>query len=216
MTAWCILQTAPAHTIQLAAALVDAGFEAWTPTETVKPDPPKAAEPWDRQRPRPRRKMPDFITRPLFPTFVFVRADRQGELAAMSHAPDLTYLVWDKDLRRMVSRGRPFFRLFHADARPIPDEALDPIRRIEGRRRRKPRGKLPVFKPGDPVRLTEGAYEGLRGVVVRVEGKMTVVRFPGGAHEPKIQTWLLIPDLDDSRKVHQNARQPERRVRFAA
>lgn len=212
MTAWCILRTSPSQTIALAVALKEAGIEAWTPTETVKPE-PKRIESWEKVRPR-RRKGPTFVTRPLIPTFVFADANRMGELTRMAHATALTYQVWDKTLGRMITKGRPFFRLFEADRRPIPDKALAPLRRIEGRRR-KPRGDLPAFKSGDPVRLTEGAYEGLRGVIVSVTGKKAKVAFPGSNFDVEIFTWLLIPDLDGALGIHQSGGEAERRGKAA-
>jgi transcription antitermination factor NusG len=190
MTCWYIMQVVPSRTIQLATALPDAGVEAWTPVETVRGEPPKLKE---FEKPRPRRKVPEFITRPLLPSIVFARAEHLAQLIEMARAPVQTYQVWDPALRRLVLKGYPFFRIFRPDARPIEDRELAHLRKLEGRR--KPRGSVKVWKPGDRVRMTEGAYGGLRGVVVAVKKKSEItVRIAGSIYEFDVQAWILIPD----------------------
>lgn len=206
MTDWLILRTSPVHTMALADALNYAGLEAWTPVETVKVE-PKQPEPWEK--PRARRRVASIVTRPMLATFVFADASRLVDLARLSHSPASTYQVWDDAAQRMVRKVRPFFTLFDAGARPIPDRALSPIRTIAGRRR-KPRGEMVAIKAGDPVRLTEGAYEGLRGEVLSVSGKKAKVRFPGSHFAFDIQIWLLKPDLDLAPQINQKGVQAER------
>lgn len=192
----------------LAESLREVGLDVWTPIETVRLEPPRL-EPWEKPTYRHRRRQPDIITRPMLPTFVFARFVHLAELLALSHSPSLQYRIWDADKRRMVTKGHPRFRLFDPDARPICDREFADLRKIESRRR-KPRGKVVAFMPGDRVRLTDGAYEGLRGTVVRTEGKLAVVNFGVGQFEPKIQTWLLKPDLDESGEIQQKGPQSER------
>lgn len=187
-TDWLVLRCASVSTLRLADSLVSAGFEAWTPREEVR----KAV----------RGKF-EWVVMPMLPTFVFATAARLGELMAMARSPAQTYQVWDNELRRMVTKGHPFFRLFHigdefSRARDtVPDAELLPLRVIEGRRKRKPRGKPRQWHPGDRVKLTEGAYEGLRGVIRSVHGKTAIVDF-GFKHEPMISTFVLLPDLDSA------------------
>lgn len=207
MTAWIVLQSSPSDTIALADALKDAGFDVWTPVETVRVEPPRV-ESWEK-RPARKPNRPDIVTRPLIPSMVFARFVHLSDLLVLSHAPALQYRVYDHDKRRMVTRGHPRFWLFDPDARPIADRELDGLRAIASRRR-KPRGKVEPFNPGDKVRLTEGAYEGLSGTVVRTEGKLTVVDFSAGRFDLKIQTWLLKADLDESTHVHVKDAQSER------
>jgi transcription antitermination factor NusG len=195
---WCILRVTPSRTLQLAAALADGGFNVWTPIEAVKVS---------------KRGRLESTSRPMLPSFVFASADRLAELMDLSHSPSPTYLVWDAEQRRMVAKGYPYFRIFRPSARPIPDHELTALRRIEGRR--KPRGKVPMYKAGDPVKLTEGVYGGLRGVVVEVRKKSEVrVRIPGSTYEFDVQAWILIPDpdgpLDADGDIHHNRAQSER------
>lgn len=207
MTDWCILRVSAPSTIRLAKSLVEAGFDAWTPIETVKPVP---HQPREGERRRPPRKLPETITRPLYQTFVFARADRLLDLIALAHSPSLTYQVWDSDKRRMVLKGHPYFTLFrYAGTYPtIPDAALDPVRKIAARR--KPRGKPREFKPGDRVKLTEGAWAGLNGVVRRKAGKLLEVVFEGFAQSAQFHPDLLFPTLDVTLNIQHKAREPER------
>lgn len=184
---WIILTCASVATLRLADSLVSAGFDAWTPREEVR---------------RPVRGKFEWVMRPMFPSFVFARADRLDELSAMARSPAQVYLAWDADRQCMVAKGHPFFRLFHVGDEfslsrdSVRDHELAPIRAIEGRRKRKPRGKPREFHCGDRVRLTEGAYEGLRGVVVSTRGKTARVSFPGSRLDFDFPAWVLIPVLD--------------------
>ncbi len=138
MTDWCILRVAPASTLRLASSLAEAGFEVWTPVETVQVM-PKQIEPWEK--PRPNRKGPETVTRAMLSTFVFARADRLTDLIELSRSPVLSHQVWESSLRRMVVKGHPFFTLFRSgdDFGRVPDKALVEIRRIASKR--KPRGR---------------------------------------------------------------------------
>lgn len=205
MTGWCILETAPNRTLALATALTDAGIVNWTPTETVKGEPPKAKE---FEAPRRPRKVPDFVTRPLLPSIVFARAEHLGQLMAMARSPAQTYQAWDAAIRRMVTKGHPHFHIFCPGSRPIADSELDALRRIEGRR--KPRGKVKAFTIGDAIKMTEGAYGGLRGTVVAVVSKSQIkIRVEGWKYEPIVQAWILLADVDNSREVHHSAPKSE-------
>lgn len=205
MTSWCILETAPTRTIALATALAEAGVVNWTPTETVKGEPPRAKE---FEVPRRPRKVPEFVTRPLLPSIVFVRAEHLGQLMAMARSPAQTYQVWDAELRRMVTKGHPHFHIFRPDSRPIADRELDALRRIEGRR--KPRGKVKTFKVGDAIKMTEGAYGGLRGTVVAIASKSQIqIHVPGWKYQPTVQAWILLADVDISTDVHHTCSQSE-------
>jgi len=196
---WCILRTLPSRTLQLAISLADAGFEVWTPVESIKPAPPKRGP---DERPSRPRKLPALVTRPLLPSFVFARADRLAELLALSRSPAQLYRVWDTEQRRMVVRGHPFFRLFHAgdDIPLVTDDQLAPLRRIASRR--KPRGKPRVFSAGDQVKLIEGAFAGLTGTVQEMRGKFAKVLFPGSTQAFDFFPWVLIPVVDPAGEVH--------------
>lgn len=185
---WCILRCSGVSTLRLADSLVSSGIEAWTPREEIR---------------KLVRGKCEWVATPMFPSFVFAQAGKLSELLELTRSPSPSYMAWDSELRRMVMRGHPFFRLFHIgdDYRSIPDSELDPVRRIEGRRNRKPRGKPKTYVAGDKVRLTVGAYEGLRGVVAGVKGKMVDVQFPGSKLEFQFYAHVLIPDVDERREV---------------
>lgn len=195
MSDWCILRTASRSTLRLAESLAEEGYEAWTPIETVKPNAPAQG-----QRPRREKVDPDgLVTRAMLPSFVFAKADRERDLLTLSRSPSMTYLIWDRDKRRMVVRGHPFFRLFH-DAEgvaKVPDRALAPLRNI-AQRRRKPRGVMPTWAVGDRVKLTEGCFGGLSGEVVELmgkKGKEVRVVFPGWPQAATFSAWALVSDL---------------------
>lgn len=163
---WCILRTSSSLTLRLAAALRDAGYQAWTPTEITT-----------RRVSRSRKRVehPTAIT----PSFVFVAHSSLTELIALARAPSQTHLVWDRHERRMVQRGFPHFTVFRSmGSYPrIADASLNPLRLIE--RRRKPTVKPTAFSKGDEVRYPDAGFEGLVGTVEGVRGRFALVQFPG-------------------------------------
>jgi transcription antitermination factor NusG len=209
MTGWCILRTSPGQTLRLTDALGDAGFEVWTPTETMR-----AAGAVGRDG-RPRRNGKDeFVIRPMLPSFVFAEADRLNELLYLARSPAQLYRVWDSEQRRMVERGHPRFSVFHVGNKVplVSDQAMLPLRTIEARRR-KPRGAVPTWKTGDRVRLSEGSFAGLSGEVTAIrgrKGKTVWVVFPGWPMSVEFSSWLLRPELDDSSAVNVDHSQSER------
>lgn len=179
---WAILRMAATSTLRVAQSLADAGFDTWTPAEEIQ---------------KTVRGKIEWTKVPMLPTFVFADASRLVELVALARCP-MTYQVWDSAQQRMTTKGTPFFRLFQVDGdiETIPGRELEPLRRIEGRRKRKPRGKPRDWIVGDRVRLTEGAYEGLRGRIVEVKGKRVVVFIPGSSFSFEVSAFVPIPDVD--------------------
>lgn len=197
---WAILRCANCKTLELAASLTDAGFEAWTPVT-------REVRHVGEQRTR------EEIAVPLMPGgYVFARADRLADLLDLSHSPSLLYQVWDSEQRRMVVKGHPAFRVFRGgDHRFIPDRDLEPLRRLELMPR--PKRIERTFHVGERVRTDEAGFTGLNGTVLEVRGKTVVVSF--GWLEPEIPTWAVRP-LDESPQVHVNGGQPERDAAKAA
>ena len=78
--AWAILRCSNCKTLDLAASLTDAGFEAWTPVETVM------------LRPRRGNKREE-VRQPLIASFVFARAVHLPGLLELSHSPALNYRI---------------------------------------------------------------------------------------------------------------------------
>jgi transcription antitermination factor NusG len=177
---WIILTCSNAKTLDLARSLTEAGFDAWSPVETIK------------LQPRHGKKRED-IVRPLMPSFVFAKAMHLAELLALSHSPTLNYRIWDSALKRMVTRGHPYFKLFRpfGEIRMVSDSELDHLRKLEKRRR--PKGKAPVFAKGDVVKITEGGFAGLSGIVEETRGGYTTVTISDWAIPVQVSTWLLHP-----------------------
>ena len=180
---WCVVRCSSAKTLELAKTLNDAGFNAWAPIETV------------RLRARRGHKREEIIA-PMMPGFVFVDTARMLELIALARSPSQIYRVWDAEQRRMVAHGHPYFSLFRpfGGHDTIPDYQLAHLRKLDGLRR--PKGPLRTWTPGDRVRLTDGAYAGLRGTVRKFSGERTTVELDGWLLQPTISTRLLRPDLD--------------------
>lgn len=172
---WCIIQTSSAGTLALAAALNEAGIEAWTPTcVSVK------------RMGKARDRVEQII--PLMPTFVFARFANLDEIADMARAPAPVFMVWDKQERRMVMRGRPHFRIFrHGQAfAAVSDRELDKLRIAE--RRGRPLEHVHIFGPGEPVRLGPGlGFDGLIGHIEEVKGSYATVRFTLFGRHPKVK-----------------------------
>lgn len=174
-TDWCIIQTSSAGTLALAAALNDAGMEAWTPTCIAI-----------KRVGKSRERVEQIV--PLMPTFVFARYGAINDILAIARAPAPVYMVWNKEQRRMVMRGRPFFRVFrHGQIYPaVHDRELDKLRLAE--QHGKPIQHVRIFAPGEAVRFGPGnAFEGLIGEIEEVKGGYASVRFSLFGSHPTVK-----------------------------
>lgn len=177
-TDWCIVQTSSAGTLAVAAALNDADIEAWTPTAVEV-----------RRVGKSRDRVEQVV--PLMPTFAFARYGHLADVLDLAHAPAPVYMVWDKEERRMVMRGRPHFRVFrHGHIYPaVTDRELDKLRLAEQRGR--PIERVRIFKPGEPVRLGPSqGFEGLVGEIAEVRGNYATVRFDLYGSHPTVRVGL--------------------------
>lgn len=173
-TSWCVVRTQGGQTLTLAKSLQDAGFAAWTPTGTMTR--------------RARRSHPaQEIVTPLMPGLIFVAWDKLGELIALSRNA-MPYLHWDAAQGRHVTRGIAHFRILQigspGDAMRyarVSDRELNGLRQAEAKAHVAVKRK--TLRKGTPVRLAEGAYEGLRGTVESVKGGFAHVRF---------ETWPVV------------------------
>lgn len=167
-TSWCVVRTQSGQTLTLAKSLQEAGFAAWTPTETVTR--------------RARRSHPaQEIVLPLMPGLIFVAWDKLDELIALNRNA-MPYLQWDAALRRHVTRGIAHFRILQIGSpgdgmryARVSDRELTGLRHAEARAQ--VAVKRRTLRKGAAVRLAEGAYEGLRGTVESVKGSYAHVRF---------------------------------------
>lgn len=165
MASWCILRTSPGQTLNLRTSLAEAGTEVWTPVELV-------VVRVGRSRSRTERETP------IVKGIVFADYAQLGALVSMSRSPALTYRVWDKDLRRHVTKGYPPFTVFRDNGKfaRVADSALDPLRMAGNRPRKISRANV---RPGDEVEYDGAGFDGLEGRVISVRGKWAVVQYPG-------------------------------------
>ena len=165
-TRWCILRTAAPRTLALAAALVEAGYDVWTPSQMQK-----------RRALRGKKKTAE-IEVPLMPTFVFVRANRIEDLALALRLPICPY---------------PAFSIFRflGDVPRVANAEIERLRTEELRNRPGHGGDR--FAPGSKVRVEQGSWTGVSGEVVKTEGGYTLVCF-GGAFDFKIASMHLRTD----------------------
>lgn len=183
MTSWLILRCSNVKTLELAKSLTEAGFEAWSPVETITL--------------KAKRGLPaEHLTRALMPSFVFARYSRLNDLLELSRSPTLNYRVWDSEKRKMVTRGHPYFRVFRllGEYRQVPDRQLAHLRTME--RKSKPKGKVEPFEVGAIVRFTEGGFAGLTGRVEESRKDYTTVTICDWSIPVQISTWLLRETLD--------------------
>lgn len=166
MKQWIILRCSGQHTLKLANSLSAEGFDVWTPVETLR----------KREGPSRSRRAD---TLPVMPSYVFAASRHLHSLLAESEHP---------------ASQHPDFSVFrHWTRIPlIADETLDPLRIAE--RRRTPFEKIAKFTRGEMVKLLEGGFAGLTGVVELTKGQYTLVTFPGFPMPIKISSLLLVGD----------------------
>lgn len=182
---WLILRTSGTGTLLLAKALRDAGFDAWSPVEIQNRRRPRSNDRYDREV-------------AVMPSYVFANSQHLVDLLQIASKPQQTYQRWDTELRRMVTHGIPQFSVFHHNGGIplIADDSLDALRVVE--RRTAPKPTAPTFEPGQPVKLTEGGFAGMSGIVERTTGDFAMVSFKDYPIAIKISRLLLHPDMVDS------------------
>jgi transcription antitermination factor NusG len=159
---WCILRTAGRHTLGLAASLAGDGYDVWTPAREV------------RVR-RARWNVHREVRVPLLASFVFARAD---------HLVDL--------LERAEMPGTGFSVFHYFDRIPlVADQDLAPLRDEETAA--PSQAELAgLFRKGEGVRVAQGIFGGMAGIVEEQKGEFTLVRF-GSRMRVKISTFILQP-----------------------
>lgn len=161
-----MLRTSPGRTLALAQSLLDAGLDAWTPSEI-------------HSRRRPRSKATIDIEAPIMPTFVFARA---AEIPALMR------------IQALPISPHPAFSIFrHLGEIPLlHDREIMNLRAVAeaARRKRLKKSHQYVFPVGGKVNVAEGNFTGLEGIVEGGDGKYALVCF-GGSMQFKIATFLL-------------------------
>lgn len=164
MTAtWVVLRCAGASTLPLARSLGEAGFEVWTPTETVT-------------KRVPRTNVKRRITLPVMPGYLF--ADRAQ--------------LWDLvDLAEQLIKGHRDFSVMRKPDlgyAVIADETLEPLRLVE----RKHTPVERALMAGESVKLLGGGFDGLHGVIETARGQFAMVRVNGFRGAIKVASWCLL------------------------
>lgn len=173
MTDWVILRTAGRSTLPLAKSLAGAGYEVWTPIERLT-------------KRRPRTRACDELRVPMTPTYVFARARHIYELIALAANP---------------GRNHDGFSVFRNDIGVplIADRSLDGLRAHEETaerrqqeiaRRRQGKLKGDSYAIGETVRIPDGSFAGMDGMVEDSDPRNTMVLF-GGSLRLKISTFIL-------------------------
>lgn len=175
---WCILRCSAARTLMLASSLANAGFDAWTPTETQR-----------RMGRGKRRKVEELRPSPITPTFVFARADRVADLIRIRSLPTSPHPAFS--ILKRPDYGTAI----------VSDAGLRALRTEEDRRRvRHLKTTRRVVEPGSTIAPTEGAFAGMTGIVERCKGKNgkeAVVNFGRGL-VVSIATYLLDSEVIQS------------------
>ena len=174
--AWIILRCSGRHTLRLAQSLAEDGFECWTPARTMRIRKPR----WNVHRE---------VTLPLMAGFVFAQSRHLVDLMDVANSPNA--------LRRGLGRlmpAHPVFRVFHLNDRIplIADQELEALRQEE-RTGQDPADLKDLFRKGEKVMVTQGIFGGMGGIVERVDGVFTLVRF-GSRMRVKISTFILEPN----------------------
>lgn len=174
MSDWCILRTAGRSTLPLVKSLAEAGYEVWTPSAVPL------------KIPRRRRKTEDEPRAAMTPTYVFARARHVFELIALASSP---------------TRNHEGFTVFHTiyGIPLVTDKSLNGLRAEEDRleskreeqaRRQRSKGKGEAFPIGETVRIPDGSFAGMDGMVAESDARHTIVLF-GGSMRLKISTFIL-------------------------
>lgn len=203
---WCILSTSGGRTLPLARSLAKAGVEVWTPTRTIR-------RPAPGQRRRlvmgQRRKMIE-VDVAILPGFVFARADRLDDLAAIAHDPMSRHpaftvfqvagrvpLVADASiagLREEEERAAAFAQsLRDAETREEARRRRAEFMRTEKARRAALRRERREFAIGANVEVVEmPSMAGMVGRVIASTGTAATIDF-GGAFPMQVEAWRVIP-----------------------
>jgi len=166
---WIILRMAASRTLAVTTSLKAAGFEVWTPMETVS-----------RRRPRSRAMTAQKV--PAMPTYCFARSRHLLDLAAEAVSP---------------TSNHPQFSIFQYNDRVVfvSDANLDPLRYGRQQARGKKGKPAPLWNPGETIRMTEGPFAGMSGIVEEVTGKLVLLCFPGFNTPIHVSASLLLSDV---------------------
>lgn len=180
---WVILRCASADTLKLCKSLSDEGLHVWSPVE--------------RKMGRMRKTRDRFFKEAaLMPSYVFASAPQLDAFRLLE-------VEWP--------RRHPGFSLyrFKGCIPLIADDQLDGLREEENRigrvfDRAQRRGrKGPKLAPGTAVRLPDGPFAGISGIVEDVQGQYTLVDIDvfGKATTIKVASLLLADNVIEQQRA---------------
>ncbi len=213
---WCILRTSGPRTLAVAASLVAAGVEAWTPKRTFKRVKP------GKLRDEHGRRFTVEVDAAILPTFVFAREHHLRTLVALWKDPTSALppfsvfqyggrfpLVSDMDVAGLRDAEREAAEALEAQRNAETREEAERIRiaalrtaqarmkaqrMAEAERRKALRAERRDFAQGQSVVVDDTpALTGVTGVVVSSDGRTALVDF-GGSLTMKIEAWRLAHD----------------------
>ena len=182
---WCILRTSGSRTLMLANSLAAAGFDVWTPRETVE---------W--RRPRSNERLEREV--PIMPSFVFVRS---------RELPDLVRLL------SLPVSPHPQFSIFQFAGRVpmLSDASMQAVKKVEAdlaealankRAAAQRRADIEAQKQARKVKrdlaiggaatvAAHAAFVGVTGVLQASDGRDAWIKF--GAMTIKVDAWHVLP-----------------------
>jgi transcriptional antiterminator NusG len=166
---WCILRTSGRHTLALVQTLNADGFTAWTPVEVQT----------FRKHRSPAKETRSV---PMTPSFVFARIERLEALI---------------DLSNRHRKRQPDFAVFHylGGIPTLHDVELEALRSME--LKVAPKEARKQYGEGSAVRVPEGAFAGMTGIVETDDGKFALVGF-GGRMKVRVASFLLRPNEQEA------------------
>lgn len=171
---WCILRTSGRTTIGLADSLSKDGYEVWTPVET-------------RVVTIARVNVKREVRSPIMPSYVFAASHHLTDLLQLASMP-----VRPRRGAGLMEAAHSAFHVLHCfgGIPVIDDNHLAALRRIEARRTVTKRADY-AFPKNSAVRVTEGLFSGMVGIVARSTPARTVLNF-GRGFPTEIPTSILM------------------------
>ncbi|MBW6524434.1 hypothetical protein KZ810_13075 [Sphingomonas sp. RHCKR47] len=156
------------RTLKVVTSLRDAGIEIWTPVVERQ-----------RRAPRSKKKAEGTVPHPIAPTFAFARAVHIEELRAIRRDP----LSPHPDFSLLQHRG---------EVVQIRDSDLAGLRVSQEVEQRKAgsirKDRAQPLDVGAEVKMTDGPFTSMSGVVVSSDGRRTFLNFGGMLGRVEIAT----------------------------
>lgn len=149
---WYVVMTAPQREFFAHRNLVEGGFSAWLPVQTVQ-----ICHANKRRLER----------RPFFPGYLFVGLAGYQAFAPITTMPGVAAVIRGEGSRPLEIRQATLNRV----AAELAAHEAETLARLGGRSRR----PVNPFKPGQRLRVDEGPLAGLTGICTKPAGERTVL-----------------------------------------